>query len=440
MDKICFETIYENYGEHTYPKETADSVRRCHVPYEKQEQAYKDAVPLRKLTKQQASADVIDFFNCLKRTYSGYDYFFTDEKCDEIREAILRKIKSRLGKISNKTLALFLFRELYPILNDCHFNMYVCKREQFFRKNYSAYVTDIVLRKADDIYEIVNENPDIPKGSFFTENEVREFLLPTLYVGENCNVADEYYLLGKYSLAKVNALSIKGKKLRTHRILCDSVTQIDKARILQKDGYVIVNHSSYGMPWNDEELLQEYYNDGYNCAKSDAVILNLAGNGGGSSFYPERFYEGLNGHSNDGLRGAYLPFPTELPDEVKSYQMRYPNEHVVSTYHGTLYVVMNKSTASSAEMGVSPSYYVNNAVRVGSGTFGCTTFGNCFFYQLPNSKICLSYGSRLFYYENFEEGKGFLPDYWIDDKDPVGVVEEYIKKKATFKETHGSRN
>lgn len=440
MDKKQFEAIYENYGERTYPKETADSVRRCYVPYEKQEQAYKDAVPLRKLTKQQATEDVIDFFNCLKRTYSGYDYFFTDEMCDKIQDTILRKIKSRLGKISNKTLALFLFRELYPILNDCHFNMYVCKREQIFRKKYIAYVTDIVLRKADGIYEIVNENPDIPKGSFFTENEVREFLLPTLYVGENCNVADEYYLLGKYSLAKVNALSINGKKLRTHRILCDSVTQTDKARILQKDGYVIVNHSSYDMPWNDEELLQEYYNDGCNCAKSDTVILNLAGNGGGSSFYPERFYEGLNGHSNDGLRGAYLPFPTELPDEVKSYQMRYPNEHVVSTYHGTLYVVMNKSTASSAEMGVSPSYYVNNAVRVGSGTFGCTTFGNCFFYQLPNSKICLFYGSRLFYYENFEEGKGFLPDYWIDDKNPVGVVEEYIKKKATFKETHGSRN
>jgi hypothetical protein len=48
---------------------------------------------------------------------------------------------------------------------------------------------------------------------------------------------------------------------------------------------------------------------------------------------------------------------------------------------------------------------------------------------LPHSKICFRYGNRLFYYENFEEGKGFLPDYWIDDKDPVGVVEAYIKRK-----------
>lgn len=431
MNKKQFEEIYENYGERTYPPETAESVRRCHVPYEKQEQAYNEAIPVKRLTKQQATADVIDFFNCLKRTYCGYDYFFSDEKCDEIQDTILRKIKHRLGKISNKKLFFSLFRELYPILNDNHFHLYACKRMRFFRKNYIAYVTDIILRKTGDIYEIVNENPDVPKGSFFTENEVREFLLPTLYVGEDCNVEDEYFLLGKYSVAKVNALSINGKKLKTHRILSDSATQDNVDRIVSGNGYVIVNHKSYGMPWN-EDLIREYYNEGCNCAQNDAVILNLTGNGGGSSDYPERFYEGLNGSNEDGLYGAYLPSPTELPDEMKSYRMRYPGTNTSPTYNGILYVVMNKATASSAEMGVSPSYYVKNAVRVGSGTLGCGTFGNCIAFQLPNSKICFRYGNRLFYYENFEEGKGFLPDYWIDDRDPVSVVERYIKKKIVL--------
>lgn len=431
MNRKQFEEIYENYGERTYPRETAESVRRCHVPFEKKDAAYKEAASCRKLTKQQATSDVIDFFNCLKRTYCGYDYFFTDETCDKIRETLLKKIGSKLGKISNKALARYLFRELEPILNDCHFSLFVCKRESFFRKNYIAYVTDIVLRKVGTIYEIVNENSDVPKGAFFTEDEVREFLLPTLYVGEGSNVEDEYFLLGTYSATEVNVLSIKGKKLKTHRILSDSATQTDEDRIVDKGGYAVVNHRTYGLPWNDENLLQEYYKDGCHCANSDAVILNLAGNGGGSSNYPEHFYEGLNGSNGDELRGAYLPSPDELPEERKSYRMRYPDESAAApTYEGTLYVVMNKATASSAEMGVSPSYYMKNAIRVGSGTFGCTTFGNCFFYQLPHSKICLYYGNRLFYYENFEEGKGFLPDYWIDDRDPVRVVEEYIKKQA----------
>lgn len=428
MDKTQFKEIYENYRERSYPKETAESVRRCHIPYGKEEPAYTEAIPVRKLTKQQAIADVLDFFHCLKRTYCGFDYFFTDEMCDKIQNTLLRKIKSRLGKVSNKTIFFSLFRELYPILNDSHFNLYACKRMKFFRKNHIAYVTNIILRKTGNSYEVVNENKDFKKGFSFAPNEVQDFLMPTLYVGENSRIEVDYYLLGKYSATRVNSLSIKGKKLKTHRILSDSATQDNVDRIVSKNGYVIANHKSYGMPWN-EDLLREYYNDGCNCAGSDAVILNLTGNGGGSSDYPERFYEGLNGSSEDGLYGAYLPSPTELPDEVKRYQMRYPGENISPTYNGTLYVVMNKATASSAEMGVSPSYYVKNAVRVGSGTFGCSTFGNCVMFQLPNSKICFRYGLRLFYYENFEEGKGFLPDYWIDDKDPVRVVEQYIKKK-----------
>ena len=89
---------------------------------------------------------------------------------------------------------------------------------------------------------------------------------------------------------------------------------------------------------------------------------------------------------------------------------------------------MNKATASSAEMGISPSYHLKNAVRVGSASFGCSTFGNCILFQLPNSKIVFRFGHRLFYHEGFEEGKGFLPDFWIDDKNPVGVVEQYLKE------------
>lgn len=428
MDKKQFETIYENYGERNYPPETADSVRKCHVPYEKQEQAYSDSIPVKRLTKQQATADVVDFFNCLKRTYSGYDYFFTDETCDKIQKNILRKVNSKFGKISNKTLFFTLFKELSPILNDNHFYLHTCRRRRFFQKNHIAYVTDIVLRKVGNIYEIVNENRDIPKGAFFTEDEVQDFLLPTLYAGEGCNVDDEYFLLGKYSAERVCTLSVNGKKLKTHRILSDFATQTGEDRVLDKNEYVIVNHNSYEMPWN-EELLQAYYKDGSNCSKKDTVILNLAGNCGGNSSYPERFYEGLNTSNEDGVCAAHLPFPTELPDEVKSYRMCYPDKNITPTYNGTLYVVMNKATSSSAEMGVSPSYYVKNAVRVGSGTFGCTTFGSCITFQLPNSKIIFRYGNRLFYYENFEEGKGFLPDYWIDDTNPVGVVEEYLKRK-----------
>ena len=53
-------------------------------------------------------------------------------------------------------------------------------------------------------------------------------------------------------------------------------------------------------------------------------------------------------------------------------------------------------------------------------------FPYCPLYQLPNSKILFSFGCKVFFHEAFEEGEGFLPDYWIDDENPVKVVERYI--------------
>lgn len=428
MSKKHFETIYENYGERTYPKETADSVLRCYISYEEKARAIQAAASLKGLTKQEAMSDVIDFFNCLKRCYCGYDYFFTDELCEQIQKSLSRKIKLCPGKIRNIRLCYYIYQELVDILNDSHFEMYLNKQSRFFRKSYFAYVTDLLLRKSEDRYEIINANPYFPKGHSFSEDEIREFLLPTLYVGEDSPIDDKYFLLGKYSLTEIAELPLQGKNIKTHRILSDTANQNGECRIVSKDGYCIVNHDSYGMPWN-ETLLQIYYNDGRDCSKSNAVILNLAGNSGGCSDYPQMFYTGLNGNGENGFYGAYLPSPPDLPEETKHYSMDYPADNIPSTYDGALYVVMNKATGSSAEMGVSSSYYVKNAIRVGSASAGCGTFGNVIMFQLPHSKILFCFGHRLFYHEKFEEGKGFLPDYWIDEADPVRVVEEYIKKR-----------
>lgn len=429
MDRRTFKEIFEDYGECYYPQETVKSVQRCFVPYERKEQAIAEAALKRSITKRNAIDDVLDFFNCLKRSYCGYDYFFTDEMCEKVQNTIIRKVKLWPGNISNRRLCSFIFKALYGILNDSHFELYVCQQTWLFRRRYTAYVTDIILRKANERYEVINENSDFKEGKLFEKQEVQDFLMPTMYVGEDSSMEEEYYLLGKYSATKVKELSLDGRKIKTHKILSDTVAQNSQSRIVKKKGYVIVNHNSYGMPWN-EALLREYYREGCLCAKSDAVILNLAGNGGGCSDYPARFYEGLNGNGENWFLGAYLPSPTDIHDEVKRYELDYPDTSVSSTYDGTVYVVMNKATASSAEMGVSTSYHLKNAVRVGSASLGCGTFGNCIFFQLSNSKIFFCFGHRLFYHENFEEGKGFMPDFWIDNANPVHVVEQYIKRKG----------
>ena len=428
MDKKSFEEFYVKYGEKRYPIETTKSIQRCHIPYEQKDQAVKDANVFRKLAKQDAIHDVQDFFHCLKRCYSGYDYFFTEEACENLQNSVISKIKGWPGKITNRRLCGILHKALYEMLNDCHFEVYVCGRTRFFQRRYIAYVTELVLRKVEEGYEVIKGTKAFPKRHLFSETEVQEFLMPTLYTCENSSMDNAYYLLGNYSSKSVTALSVGGKKLKTHRILSDFAKHADGERLIHKEGYVVANHVTYGMPWK-EDLLEEYERDGCTCAKENAVILNLLGNGGGCSGYPERFYKGLCGTGENWFVGAYLSSPEDIQDEIKRYAYDYPNLKEQPSYEGTVYVVMNKATASSAEMGISPSYHLKNAVRVGSASFGCGTFGNCVLFQLPHSKIVFRFGHRLFYHEGFEEGKGFLPDFWIDDKNPVAVVEQYIKEK-----------
>ena len=433
MDRQKFDEIYVNYGERRYPKETAESVQMCHFTYEKKEQAIEDAKELFRISKKEVIEDITHFFNCLKRCYCGYDYFLTDELCEKIQKSLILKIKLWPRKISNRRLWYFLYQALHNKICDSHFELYIAGRSLFFRKNHIAYVTELVLRKAGGNYEVVNDNSDFEKGTVFAEHQVLDYLMPTLYVTDESREEDSFYLLGKYSTTEVKELLLSGKKVKTHRILCDSATQDNEERIVPKDGYVLVNHKSYGMPWN-EELLVQYRKEGIACAESDTVILNLAGNGGGCSDYPSRFYEGLNGSGENGFLGAYLPAPSEVGGEEKSYEFNYPDSEVPATYQGNLYVVMNHAVASSAEMGISPSFYVKNAVRVGSGSLGCSGFGECVTFQLPNSKVIFCFGHKLFYHEKFEEGKGFLPDFWIDDANPVHVVERYLKKRKEKKQ------
>ena len=95
-----------------------------------------------------------------------------------------------------------------------------------------------------------------------------------------------------------------------------------------------------------------------------------------------------------------------------------------STYDGTLYIVMNKQTGSSAENAISFSKSCKNTITVGSPSAGVGLFGEVRPYRLTNSGIFVLLPYKLFYEDDFEIGKGKFPDYWIDNENPI----EYILK------------
>lgn len=431
MIKEDFKKYYLNYKSKEYPVGALQSVKRCYLPFDKRQPACERAAKEIKVSVSKAIEDVHDFFNCVRLCYSGYEYFLTDKKTAEIEDKLVKKLKHRLCRtITNGKLADMLALPLKNILCDSHFCIYAYHNEHHFIKKTYAYVSDLVLKKLKDSYKVVKGNDVFFPDEILEEDDVDGILFPTLYVGEGADINEEYFLVGLYSQSKVEFVQIAGKKIPVHLILSDKACQTDgvrDVRIIDKGNYVIVNHNSYSMPWN-MELLDTYEKEGCACAKKSAVILNLTGNSGGCSDYPMHFYKGLSCITENGFEGEYLPMPDELTDSVKRYTYSSIEDQTDrNSYKGRLFVVMNKATASSAEMGVSPAYYIKDALLVGSATYGCGTFGECMAYQLSNSGINFVMGHKLFNHDKFEEGEGFLPDYWIDSVEPVSVIEKYLE-------------
>ena len=100
-------------------------------------------------------------------------------------------------------------------------------------------------------------------------------------------------------------------------------------------------------------------------------------------------------------------------------------EHVV--------VVMNSKTVSAAESVIPMARSVPNTVLVGENTQGSNLFGNIIVYCLPHSKIKLQLASSVSLVPGFEEGVGFVPDYWIDSADPVAEVVRWLNSPDTYR-------
>ena len=86
----------------------------------------------------------------------------------------------------------------------------------------------------------------------------------------------------------------------------------------------------------------------------------------------------------------------------------------------------NKMTASSGEAAIAHAHSCRNVVFVGSASAGVGLFGDIKSYLLTRSKIYISIPYKVFY-EGKEEGKGFLPNYWIDSKNPTKYLEKWLK-------------
>ena len=157
------------------------------------------------------------------------------------------------------------------------------------------------------------------------------------------------------------------------------------------------------------------------------VIVDLRGNGGGSSVVANRFIQYLDvdeyrGWQSDVRFGPYLQ---------KSRDVLHKNECLGTPFAGDVYVLTDKFTYSAA---------MDFAMLIGDNDIGAIVgeasgnrpdgYGDCLYFQLPNSKLHMSVSFKRWYRVDLSKnGELLTPDYETDPSDAMEKAFELIAAK-----------
>lgn len=179
---------------------------------------------------------------------------------------------------------------------------------------------------------------------------------------------------------------------------------------------------------NDEERqqLDDFAKSGSRYKKAPCLVFDLRQNVGGSDTYLYDFLTGLNGEEPDfpmdfrqinsdtflewlanNYDGDDYKFDIGILEEKSDGKMLHKDQ--------VIYVLIDRRVASSGESAVANLKTMSGTILVGENTSGCFFCGNCIHIYLPNSGLCVYYGTgRLLYNgtQNIDELGGFAPDVY----------------------------
>ena len=177
---------------------------------------------------------------------------------------------------------------------------------------------------------------------------------------------------------------------------------------------------------NDEEReqLDTFAKSGENYKDEPCLIFDLRQNRGGSDTYLYDFLVGLSGEEPDfpiDFRQIYSDtFVEWLANECDMHGFEQgieeeKSEGKILEKSQKIFVLIDRRVASSGQSAVANLKTMSGTVLLGENTRGCFFCGNCIHIYLPNSGICVYYGTgRLLYnsMQNMDELGGFAPDIY----------------------------
>lgn len=432
------------------------------------------------ITKAQALEDIEMFAYLINTAYSGKAYWERQGvdfvKC--FRELELYVQDSSNDRISVLEIEDLIYNHLKRI-NDGHSRIIGFKNREL-KKRIMPYFTELVVEKKNNNYFVVQSKlNDIAIGDEYVDSV--EYLYPTLSRRDS-----EQYLIGLLAYENPRLLQLRFKRgvydLPLHQCrvgqIYDKIN--DPALFVNNfEGIPVLRIRKFGGEKYIEQIKQ-FVDYGTKLRNEKLFILNLINNSGGDSDWGRKFITNLNDvlidkgyelklHSpaiyqaftpkkdywlhetipvswvtEDGFMTDFCPLEqrafyeemiTKSLQPIRYWEIENRNiEHEkIGTYQGQIIIISNHYNASAGETTLSKiKSSIPNTIVVGENSCGAFVFSSKNSYCLKNSLIKLQLTKWLEIHPDCHGTKGFFPDYWLDSKEPVKEVLNWVNKPETY--------
>lgn len=430
MDRKEFERLYIRYERESMEQTEIRAGSQLRIDWDMFDECRISFDGAKVISKTAARQDVSCFFLLLKYAYSGFEYYTRNVDFRKIEKQVIVELgKDPAENISVVDLCNIIHSDLSPYINDGHVWLECADNEFLFLKSYVPYVTDIVVKRGSGQFVVIQGEGALQPGIPILREDIRGELFRTVVPG--CE--EECYLVGCYTERDPGNIEIAGQPCKTHVLKCCNAKRLaDKLYSLSEESkYAVFRNPTYQIYEKSSAHERNFSDAGKKCAPKDFVIWDLSGNHGGNSIFPETYLRALNGCVYAEMDTAILQSPivgNSETDKFYRWERACGFDGSNASFGGELFIVMNKETGSSAEDAVFLAKSCRKVTTVGAPSSGVGIFGEVRSYRLPNSGILAGLPYKVFYQDGFEIGKGYMPDYWIDDENPVEYLLRCIRQ------------
>ncbi|NQV15172.1 hypothetical protein HQ531_06910 [bacterium] len=417
------------------------------------------------ITAMEALIDIEMLEYLISTSYSGFEYW---KHRGVDFDAYLKSLRRFVAK--NERLNTYDFEnqiaKILSQISDGHISFIGTGYHMAYRHK-AVYFSDLLVEKTDsDQYLVIDsQNDGVKKGAIFTQERKEEYLFKTLSAADKLQ-----YFIGVFSYDMINSIDLAFDQklvqvpLHKSRLMYARfedptpffINRIDNIPVVRVTGFRDVLYPQ----------MQSFMQAGETLQNEDVIIVNLFNNGGGSSVFPQTFIRNLNGAvqwetqwgelTSPAITEYYAGFDlstqSDISPELKDLVLRYSdkfddyrrtpvknwqfsrteNKKTPGTYTGKFILLTNRRVLSAGENMVGSSQSIKNTIVIGENTGGVAQFSSTCEYYLPYSNLLLNLPRQLIFIPGLEECVGYLPDYWLDTREPVEEVLKWLKDPNAY--------